>query len=90
MGYNETRPHTSLKDQTPSAFARGALREVTTRHNDRQAKLASDCQALEELISADLIFTNHVGQVFGKQDDLKMHCNGVLKLHRLESSEVLT
>lgn len=56
----------------------------------RQAMLASDCQALDELISADLIFTNHLGQVFGKQDDLNMHRNGVLTLHTLEPSEVRT
>lgn len=56
----------------------------------RQAMVASDCLALDELISADLIFTNHLGQVFGKQDDLNIHRNGVLKLHTLEPSEVRT
>lgn len=56
----------------------------------RQAMLTSDCQTLDELISADLIFTNHLGQVFGKRDDLNMHRNGVLTLHTLEPSEVRT
>jgi ketosteroid isomerase-like protein len=54
----------------------------------RLAMLASDCPALDELISPDLIFTNHLGQVCGKEDDLKMHRDGLLKLHTLEPSEV--
>jgi ketosteroid isomerase-like protein len=54
----------------------------------RLAMLASDCLALDELISPDLIFTNHLGQVCGKQDDLNMHRDGLLKLHTLEPAEV--
>lgn len=54
----------------------------------RLAMLASDCSALGELISPDLIFTNHLGQVYGKPDDLNMHRDGLLKLHTLEPSEV--
>jgi hypothetical protein len=54
----------------------------------RLAMLASDCLALDELISPDLIFTNLLGQVCGKQDDLNMHRDGRLKLHTLEPSEV--
>ncbi|MDL2357679.1 MAG: nuclear transport factor 2 family protein [Pseudomonadota bacterium] len=54
----------------------------------RRAMLASDCLALDELISPDLIFTNHFGQVCGKEDDLNMHRDGLLKLHTLEPSEI--
>lgn len=53
----------------------------------RLAMLASDCPVLDELISPDLIFTNHLGQVYGKQDDLHMHRDGLLKLHTLEPSD---
>lgn len=53
----------------------------------RLAMLASDVGALDALISSDLIFTNHLGQVFGKQDDLALHRSGVLKFHTLEPSE---
>jgi len=35
----------------------------------RLAMLASNAGALDELISSDLIFTNHMGQILGKQDD---------------------
>jgi ketosteroid isomerase-like protein len=54
----------------------------------RLAMLASDCAALGELISPDLVFTNHLGHVCGKEDDLNMHRDGLLKLHTLEPSEV--
>lgn len=53
----------------------------------RLAMLASDSGALDELISPDLIFTNHLGQALGKQADLELHRSGVLKFHSLEPSE---
>jgi len=54
----------------------------------RLAMLASDRIVLDELISPDLIFTNHFGQVFGKQDDLGLHQSGTLQLKKLEPSEI--
>jgi ketosteroid isomerase-like protein len=53
----------------------------------RLAMLASDSRALDELISQDLIFTNHLGQALGKQADLELHRSGVLKFYTLEPSE---
>ncbi len=53
----------------------------------RLAMLSSDSGVLDELISPDLIFTNHLGQVFGKRDDLELHQSGTLKFHTLEPSE---
>ena len=53
----------------------------------RLAMLRSDLEVLDELISPDLIFTNHMGQVFSKHDDLDMHRSGALKLYTLEPSE---
>src|SRR5688572_26197811 len=46
----------------------------------RQAQLHSDVQALDELISPDLLFTGHVGQLVTKEDDLAFHRAGVLRL----------
>jgi ketosteroid isomerase-like protein len=54
----------------------------------RLAMLASDLDVLDELISSDLIFTNHLGQVYGKQDDLGLHRSGVLKFYTLEPTEL--
>lgn len=54
----------------------------------RLAMLASDRAVLDELISPDLIFTNHFGQVFGKQENLGLHQSGILRFQKLEPSEI--
>jgi hypothetical protein len=55
----------------------------------RLAMLTSDHRALDELISSELVFTNHLGQVFGKQEDLALqHRAGTLKFRLLEPSEL--
>lgn len=53
----------------------------------RLAMLHSDIGALDQLISPDLIFTSHLGQRVGKQDDLDFHRSGVFKLDALTPSE---
>jgi ketosteroid isomerase-like protein len=53
----------------------------------RQAMLHSDLTALDALISPDLIFTSHLGQLVGKQDDLDFHRSGLFKLDELTPSE---
>lgn len=53
----------------------------------RQAMLASDVNALDELLSPELIFTNHLGQVMGKQDDLAAHKSGLVEISELTPSE---
>ena len=55
----------------------------------RNAMLASDCRTLDALLSSDLIFTNHLGQMIGKQEDLELHRSGLLKFHSLAPSERL-
>lgn len=53
----------------------------------RQAMLRSDVGVFDELIAPDLIFTNHLGQLVSKQDDLAFHQSGVLKLKEFTPSE---
>lgn len=53
----------------------------------RLAMLHSDVAVLDELISPDLIFTSHLGQLVGKQDDLDFHRSGLFKLDELAPSE---
>ncbi|MCC2955275.1 nuclear transport factor 2 family protein [Massilia sp. IC2-477] len=53
-----------------------------------EAMLASDLTVLDELIDHGLIFTNHLGQVFGKHDDLDTHRSGLLRLARMDPSEM--
>jgi ketosteroid isomerase-like protein len=53
----------------------------------RTAMLGSDIAALDELLASDLIFTNHLGQLLGKEDDLAGYRSGALKIAGLEPSE---
>ena len=53
----------------------------------RVAMLASDVNALDELLAPELLFTNHLGQVMTKEDDLKAHKSGIIKMEELRPSE---
>jgi ketosteroid isomerase-like protein len=46
----------------------------------QRAMMDSDVAALDELIAPDLMFTNHMGQVVSKEDDLDAHRAGLLKI----------
>ncbi|MEM9507781.1 MAG: nuclear transport factor 2 family protein [Cyanobacteria bacterium P01_E01_bin.35] len=53
----------------------------------RIAMLHSDVEMLDRLLASELIFTNHLGQVLSKQDDLHAHQSGLLNISKLTSSE---
>ncbi len=53
----------------------------------RQAMLRSDVIALDELLAPDLIFTNHLGQIMTKQDDLAAHQSGAVRVDELTPSD---
>ena len=53
----------------------------------RTAMLGSDVAALSELLAPNLIFTNHLGELKGKEDDIAAYRSGVLKVMNLETSE---
>jgi len=53
----------------------------------RKAMVSSDIIALDNLLSPKLIFTNHLGQVISKADDIKGHKSGDLKIENMELSE---
>ena len=53
----------------------------------RFAMLHSDVKALDEMLSSRLIFTNHLGHLVGKEEDLAGHKSGALKLNSLSPSE---
>ena len=54
----------------------------------RLAMLDSDVKVLDELLAPELIFTNHLGHVLGKQDDLAAHQSGKFKIETLTSSDL--
>ncbi len=53
----------------------------------QRAMRASDVPALDELLADDLLFTNHLGLLVSKQDDLDVHRSGLLKLDLLDASD---
>lgn len=53
----------------------------------RLAMLHSDVGTLDKLLSPDLIFTNHLGQVMRKEDDLSTHRSGLLEINEIKLSE---
>lgn len=53
----------------------------------RLAMLASDVAMLGKLLAAELIFTNHLGHVLSRQDDLDAHRSGIVKIEQLTPSE---
>lgn len=55
----------------------------------RLAMLTSDTAALNELISPDLVFTNHMGQVLGREVDLELHKSGTIRFQQLVPSETV-
>lgn len=51
------------------------------------AMLASDVEVLDSLLSPDLIFTNHFGQLTDKERDLAAYRSGLLRIMGLHRSE---
>lgn len=60
---------------------------VTLEEQLKAAMIDSDIPVLDELIADDLIFTNHLGQIMSKQDDLKAHRSGFVKIKSIEQAE---
>jgi len=51
------------------------------------AMISSDIEALNQLLSNDLVFTNHMGQLLSKSDDITAHKQGDFKISTLSLSE---
>ena len=52
----------------------------------RQAMLHSDVTELDDLIAPELLFTNHLGQILSKQEDLNAHRSGKFKFTEITPS----
>jgi len=52
-----------------------------------KAMLESDTDVLDQLLSSELIFTNHLGQVLGKKEDLEAHQSGLLQISNISVDE---
>jgi ketosteroid isomerase-like protein len=75
--------HNQEKNMSPSTKTK--IQQCEERL--KAAMLQSDVSALDELLAADLLFTNHLGQLMSKQDDLNAHRCGMLKIDNIEISE---
>lgn len=53
----------------------------------RDAMCASDADTLEALLSDDLLFTNHMGHLMSKAEDLEAHRSGFVRIDRLDILE---
>jgi ketosteroid isomerase-like protein len=51
------------------------------------AMLGSDLDELDALLADDLVFTDHLGGLWGKRDDLDAHRSGVIKVKTVAASE---
>ena len=54
----------------------------------RKAQLAGDVEALEKLISDDLLFAGPDGQLATKEQDLEAHASGIVRFREHEPEEL--
>lgn len=54
----------------------------------KDAMLASDVAELDKLLASDLVFTNHLGQLMSKSDDLEAHRSGAVRIAEVEADDV--
>lgn len=67
-----------------------ALDQVVKLEEDViKAMLKSDVKELDSLISDELIFTDHTGQIITKAADIEAHRSGNLRINSIEPSEQL-
>ncbi|MGQ0649343.1 MAG: nuclear transport factor 2 family protein [Gemmatimonadaceae bacterium] len=74
-----------MTTDAPSELSDASLQECEVAL--RQAQLTSDVSALDRLVDDALVFTGPDGAIYGKQDDLEAHRNGLVRITRLEPSE---
>lgn len=60
---------------------------LEAEENLKAAILSSDVAALDLLLSPSLIFTNHLGQIMSKTDDINAHQSGLLDVEAIDTSE---
>jgi ketosteroid isomerase-like protein len=61
------------------------IQELERRLKDAMRTSALD--ELDALLADDLVFTDHLGGLWGKQDDLTAHRSGVIHIRELSASQ---
>ncbi len=54
----------------------------------KEAMLQSNVSELNKLLADDLIFTNHLGRVMNKQDDLEAHRSKILNINEITLNDM--
>jgi ketosteroid isomerase-like protein len=54
----------------------------------KYAMINSNISELDEMLADDLIFTNHLGQLMTKQEDLNSHKTGQSKIENIEFGDI--
>ena len=54
----------------------------------KDAMLQSNVYELDKLLADDLIFTNHLGHIMTKQDDLEAHKSSILRINKITLSDM--
>ena len=85
--FNGNHYHELAYDTAKPLGSKIEKRIIDAEERLRLAMLGSDVAALDELLAPELVFTSHLGQVIGKQDDLDFHRSGLFKLNELTASE---
>ena len=62
-------------------------RVIDAEERLRQAMMNNDVAVLDELISSDLLFTGHLGQLATNEDDLAAHRARLLRVSAIEPSD---
>lgn len=60
---------------------------LEAEENLRYAMIHSDLVALNELLAPELLFTNHLGQLVNKQQDIEAHASGKMKINDITLTE---
>ena len=63
------------------------IRVIEAEERLRLAMIRNDVAVLDELISPDLLFTGHLGQLATKEDDLAAHQARLLRVTGMEPSD---
>ena len=53
----------------------------------REAMIASDVNALDNLLDMELIFTTHAGHILTKKQDLDAHQSGYIRIESISNTE---
>jgi ketosteroid isomerase-like protein len=62
-------------------------RVIEAEERLRQAMMSNDVAVLDELISPDLLFTGHMGQLATKEEDLAAHRARLLRVTAMDPSD---